>query len=119
MSPRAASTLLLILSACAQTDAPAEGFINAIARDAKDPISAFRTGVARLAALPPYETETENLARDLVALLARSEFDAYPVARGTLRPLVMHAAHPPEGTDRRAVVRDIDDVMRVFPRRTP
>ncbi len=119
MNPRIASTCVVLLFACAQTDAPAEGFTNAIARDAKDPISAFRAGVARLAALPPYEPETEALARDLVALLARSEFDAYPIARGTLRPLVMHAAHPPEGTDRRTVVSEIDDVMRVFPRRSP
>lgn len=119
MRTRAASTLLLVLFACAQTDAPAEGWISTSARDARDPIAAFRAGVARLAELPPYQPETENLARDLVALLARPEFDAYPVARGVLRPLVMHGAHPTDGVERRLVFEEIDDVMRVLPRRNP
>lgn len=115
MNARVAWFAVVLLAGCAHPDAPAEGWTNAAARDVADPFKALRVGVARMAEMPAYAPETESLARDLVALLARPEFDPYPVARGALRPLVMHLAHPPEGGDRRAVRDEIDARMRIFP----
>lgn len=114
-----AAALLGSGSGCASDDVPPEGIVTVEALAERDPFVALHLGVARLIALPAFEADAESLARTLAAILARDEFDPYPLPRGRIRPLLFHIAHPPEAAARAKAIERITTLLQALPPRLP
>ncbi len=115
--PASVALIAAFLMGCATDEIPAEGVMTAQALAERDPFDALSSGVRRLVAMPPFASNTEDLARRLAALLAREEFDTYPIARGRIRPLLFHIAHPPANGSRENASQALLMELETLPRR--